>query len=85
MVSIYDNEKERRIHENAIHELSEHYRLEEAWLRKIYQAELQSLKVNARVTGYLPVLCCHCVREQLHDMPSEQVSIHRSPPTLIRS
>ena len=76
MASIYDNDKERQIHENAIHGLAHQYHLEEEWLRDIYQSELMSLKQGARVKGFLSVLSCHGVRETLRSMSAEQITAH---------
>ena len=77
MVSVYDNEKERKIHENAIHSLADQYHLEEAWLRDLYQGELYLLKQGAKVKAFLSVLSCHCVRDQLRSMTAEQITEHK--------
>ena len=52
----YQTDEERKLHLSIIHSLADHYHLDEAMIRELYESKLQSLMNDARVKTYLSVL-----------------------------
>lgn len=67
--AVYEDDKERRQHLGAIHEIARMSGRPESEVGKVYEVELSKLKRTARVKIFLPVLACRMVMQNLRRLP----------------
>ena len=63
---LYESEKERTQHEDAIKSIVQTYNLEEEFVKQLYEQELHTLKPSAKIKTYLTVLITRLVKDQLN-------------------
>lgn len=68
-MAIYQNEKERKQHLGAIHEIARMCGRPEVEVEKIYELELSRLMQVARLKDFVPVLARRVVMENLRHSP----------------
>jgi hypothetical protein len=66
---IYENEKERKLHLGAIHEIAHLCGRPEGEVAKLYESELSRLMQAARLKDFVPVLARRLVLESLRHAP----------------
>lgn len=69
VAAIYENEKERKQHLGAIHEIAHLCGRTESEVEKVYDRELSKLMQVARVKDFVPVLARRVVLENLRHSP----------------
>jgi len=66
MPSLNDNGSNQLQHDHAIDYISEHYHVQIAIIRTLYESELNELLLNARIKSFLTILTIRHVKEILY-------------------
>ena len=66
MASIYDSNKEQKLHGAAIHSIAQQYHMSENTVKELYEQELLKLKPKAHVKNFLSVLTVRHVKDSIH-------------------
>lgn len=72
---IYENEKERKQHLGAIHEIAHMCGRPESEVEKVYEIELSKLMQAARFKDFVPVLARRLVLENLRHLPQPKSGV----------
>jgi hypothetical protein len=74
-MAIYQNEKERKQHLGAIHELARMCGRPESEVQQVYEFELSKLMQSARLKDFVPVLAHRMALENLRHAPQEEGAV----------
>lgn len=66
-MNLYDSDKEKKQHADAITAISTQYGLDAKMVGQIYESRLASLKDTAKIKTYLSVLTIRAVKDYLHE------------------
>jgi hypothetical protein len=73
-IPLYANEAEKRLHANAINQLSQELSKSAENIRPIYEKVLSDLKREAKIKDYLSILVARTIRESAKGNADSQVS-----------